>query len=541
MFFLGNASGHDIQFHLASWMDVSGQWREGILYPRWAEWANWGFGEPRFIFYPPASWTLGALLGLALPWKMVPGACIWVALSLAGFCMWKFAREWLAEPQAILAAALYMVNPYHLITVYYRSDYAELLAGAMLPLLLWSAIAVAREGFPRTPVLAFVFAAIWLTNAPEAVIATYSLALALLVLSILRRSFRPLLAGSAAMCLGFALAAFYILPAAFERRWVQIAQAVSDNLQAAQNFLFTHANDPDFERFNWKVSSVALSLIVVTVIAAALSVRRRRDISEPWWTLFFLGLTSMALMSRASLVFWRLLPNLAFVQFPWRWLEVLSLGFAFFIAVVWRPSWRSSLLLVVLFAAIAFGTAVTVRGAWWDSQDAPELQAAIHSGQGYEGTDEYQPNGTDRSELPGNPDPANRADDASPTPARPVEELGSDGAIAPLSGNTTVHIERWSAESKSFTTDSAKPVTLALRLLSYPAWQVRVDGREVGYGSQAETARMLLAMPEGAHQAEIRFRRTADRTLGDIASALSLCVLLALAYATRQRGRVSVR
>ena len=68
----GNSCGHDFDVHLVSWLDCLNSWRHGILYPHWAPSPNYGAGEPRFVFYPPLTWMLGAALGAILPWHLVP-------------------------------------------------------------------------------------------------------------------------------------------------------------------------------------------------------------------------------------------------------------------------------------------------------------------------------------------------------------------------------------------------------------------------------------------------------------------------------------
>src|ERR1700686_3533648 len=300
-FWMGNASGHDFSFHVASWLDAAAQWHEGILLPRWTEGANHGFGEPRFIFYPPISWMFGAALGLVVPWIFVPAVFIVLTQTLAGMCAFVLGRRLFPQRGALVCAVCYAGNPYALLIVYMRSDFAGQLALAFFPLLFLAAAEVlglldqpARS--PRRSILflAMMFAAVWLTNAPGGVVASYSLTMLFAWTALTKKSWRPLLHGGAALALGFGLAAFYLVPAAYEQRWVNISLALASGLQPSQNFLYAVIADGEHNAFNRIASHAAVLMMVLTAVFAALSFPRGRSTGGPlskslWSALFALS------------------------------------------------------------------------------------------------------------------------------------------------------------------------------------------------------------------------------------------------------------
>src|SRR6202047_2921954 len=277
-FWLGNASGHDFSFHVASWMDAAAQWHDGILLPRWTDGANHGFGEPRFIFYPPISWMFGAALGLVLSWIFVPAVFIVLTQTLAGMCAFALGRRVFPQRGALVCAVCYAANPYALLIVYTRSDFAEQLAPAYFPLLFLAAGEVSGllDSPPPSPrrsivFLAITFAAVWLTNAPAGVVASYSLAMLFAWAALTQKLWRPLLHGGAALALGFGAASSYLVPAAYEQSWVNISLALASGLQPSQNFLYTVIADLEHNAFNRIVSHAASLMLLLTGVFAALS------------------------------------------------------------------------------------------------------------------------------------------------------------------------------------------------------------------------------------------------------------------------------
>lgn len=511
--FLGIPSGHDLEFHLNSWIEVLNQWRQGIIYPRWAALAHYGYGEARFIFYPPASWILGAALGAVLPWKIVPAAYVWLALTLSGCSMFLLSRRWLSRRDSIFAAAFYAVNPYYVVIVYWRSAFAELLAGALLPLLLLCMLELDEHGRKAIVPLALIVAAAALTNAPASLVVNYSIALLALIFAVLRRSPKILLYAAAAGALGAALAAFYLLPASYEARWVNIDQVLSPGVRPQDNFLFTTIADPDHNRFNRLVSIIATAELMVLAITACFSRNQHRESPQIWWALLMWGGTSAFLMLSVSGLLWSHLPLLRFLQFPWRWLLCVNVTLAVLLTMAWKQwRWRVTALLLML-AALIFGWQ-RVQAPWWDhARDIADTVYQQQSGAGYEGTDEYVPAGAD------------------------PYDIKLDAPKVTLENGTPlrVQVQQWSPERKLFA-EATQPGKLVLRLFNYPAWRAEVNGREVQTETQDDTGQMLIPIAGGENRVQITFIRTWDRAVGDIVSLVSAAGLLLWLVRRRSAG-----
>lgn len=533
----GTSCGHDFDFHLQSWLEVVRHWHEGILYPHWNASANYGAGEPRFVFYPPATWLLGALLGALLPWSWTPIAFTLLALFACGLTFYTMACKWMPEDASAVAACVYILNPYLLFVIYERAAYGELLAAIWLPLLVLYGLRKEPSLLP----LSLVIAALWLTNAPSAVMGCYLLALLAATAAISERSYALLLRAAGGVALGLGLAAFYIVPAAYEQRWVEIARAIAPGMRIEDSFLFGHTG----EAFHDQVLRTASWIAVIMLAATALAAWRAWQRSRLWPAMTATAIAVLILLFPFSDALWKHTPELKFLQFPWRLLLVLSVAMAALIGASLHGSFRKATTRrTILVRAVSMLVLAAVMSSlasyrFWqpcDDEDNIAAQRATFHSDGFEGTDEYTPAHADNGDIQqGLPQ------------VRVLRSPGADAADSSIAENPQwkmdtadtvpayVQISLWQSERKEIVVTTPSPAFAVLQLMDYPAWQVQRNGSTVSSRPQRDDGLLVIPLKAGKSTITIRYRTTRDVALGRALSLLALCIFAALFLQTKRR------
>jgi hypothetical protein len=597
----GNSCGHDFNVHLVSWFDCLNAWRHGIPYPHWTPSANYGAGEPRFVFYPPLTWMLGAALGAILPWNLAPIALTFIILAATGLATRALALESLDNTPATLAGCVSIFSGFTLFTAYERCAFPEFAGGFWLPLIILfvlrdrptpgcpilsrferkggnpstspsnSEIGLFRRAFSGSTVpLAIALAGAWLSNLPLGVIAGYLLAGTALLWAVVNKSWALLLRAAAATVLGLGIAAIYWVPATLQRHWVDIIQSTQDPGYNFENsWLFSHHADPILAMHDVvlrQVSWIAVSMIAVALIAV-LVCYLRGTLPKPgkkWIPLAAIPVVVLFLLFPISRPIWHTLPQMPFLQYPWRMLEAVEAPMSiFFVAAIWpsnlnaRPSSRVRLARsLILAACAAFFVASTIyAGTTFFQVCYPEDTVAssladYRSGTGFEGLYEYEPPNGDLSIVPtgipdaclvtnayivlGKPD----INDPDINPAWTPKQNTCQGSFTWAGGQ---HIlsdgAKLNPEHRTLLATMPHAGYLVLHLMRYPAWSVRVNGQLITDSPPRDDGLIAVPVPSGPINLTIDWTRSRGDLAGRWLSVLSIFLLFALSLCERRLTR----
>ncbi len=589
-FIRGSSCGHDFNVHLVSWIDCLNAWRHGILYPHWTPSANYGAGEPRFVFYPPLTWMLGATLGTILPWNFAPIALTFIIFAATGLATRALALEALEDAPATLAGCVSIFSGFTLFTGYERCAFPEFAGGFWLPLIILFALRdrsssaslvrhapLAKRIFNGSTVpLAIALAGAWLSNLPLGVMAGYLLVGVALLWAIVNKSWAPLFRAAIATILGLGLAAIYWVPATLQRHWVDISQATDDpGFNFENNWLFSrHANpilalhDVILRQVSW----IAVSMIAVALAAVLICWRRgtlpvpKASSSREWWIpLAAIPIVVLFLLFPISRPLWHTLPQMPFLQYPWRWLEAVEAPMSIFVvAAVWPNSHNARMARgAILAACAAFFVAATIyAGTRFFQVCYPEDTVAsmlidYRSGADFEGMYEYEPPNTDISTVPtgmpdaclvtdpnivlGKPDPDDS--DANPvwTPYQGTCLANFTWAAGPRSSPEGTHTSAGGAqlnpEHRALLATIPRSGYLVLHLLRYPAWSIGLNGQRITNLPSRNDGLMVVPVPQGSIDLTVDWTTSPGDVAGRWLAIMSALMLIALSLCELRLGR----
>jgi uncharacterized membrane protein len=525
--FFGIPSNKDLLNHFRFAQPFFDSLSGGELYPGWLAESNSGYGDPSFRFYPPALYYLLSL-GKALTGNWYVGTLLTLTLlsTLSGLGMYFWTRSILPQSSAMWAAILYALAPYHVNQLYQAFLLAEFAGAAVLPFAFAFVERVCRRGRYRDVAgLAAAYALLILTHLPLAVMG--SLALAVYGLArIERRDWRRcLLWLSTAALLGLAASSIYWVRMVGELKWIGLNNVNRDSsVHYDHNFIFStlSLDNPSV----WWVNFLTVTTFLLFVPALALFFRSARN-QVKFRRLIpaaILALATFFMTLPLSRPLWRVFPALQQVQFPWRWLAVLSMAGSLLAAASVplllenKMQWRRPLRLLVLgsmLISVAFTLAQIVRQA--EYRNARQFQADLQSVRGTASVNYWIPVW------------------AKPHPREMKREVEA--------GDATVTINNWAPEHRSFAVAPGAAKELRVRTFYYPLWVASNAGQLLATRPDSDGA-LLISLPgktSSSTSVSLDFREPRRTRVAVAVSAFGWLFIgfMAIASVTR-RNKLSV-
>lgn len=514
----------DEVWHLRWWHHFSAQFWAGEPYPRWLADINYGLGSPSFFYYPPLPYWVSALFrpvaGSCLPGWRALGWASGLAVVVSGLGALACFRKLAPDKPAVVAAAIYMLAPYHLaIDLLERGAYAEHWAFVWMPVVVGGIVGLRQGERLAWLKTALGWAGLFLTHLPTTVTFTpMALAYALWM------GTGTFLRACMTLWAGVGLASVYLVPAlttqaavsmqhlefpyytAFFFPTLQLSLPVARPIGPDQRLLICYVG-----------LAVAVGCCYLTTFvhgAREAAVRQRLA----WLSL---GGCLLLLMLPVSDWLYAMWWPLRMIQFPYRFLAPGTLVLAALVAVYW-PGRKDRLWAWGLYGTMLAVTGLSVVALTSRAYGATCLSGTVRWGQPPASVD---PNAEDVAEY-------------RPAQARleAARALLGQAQVKVISGTAHVEVLGWRPRQLQFAVQASGPAQLLVRQFWYPGWAaMAADGSRLPVEVEATTGVLGIEVPAGAHRISVVLKPQAAEWLGRSISVVSVLGCLGKWCSDRRR------
>lgn len=522
------------------------------FFPSWIKDFWFEHGSPLFVFYPPLFFYLAEiprLLGasLVISVKIVVG----LSFLFSFFTMYLLAKEFWGKWGGLIGGLLYMTAPYHFALIYTRGAYAENLAYALFPLVLWFIYKVFKNGSRIHIVgLAASLAALILTNLPS--LLAFSIFALLFIIGLAWHDKKlPIVDLGLGGIGALGLSAFYWLPAFLNRGSVPFEHFITGQYNFAKYFIgfLDYLPFQPWTELKFYQLGIAAWVIILVAVIYLWRVRQQStnqaNAENRIAKMLLAGLVLVIVLTTSvSYAIWVVSQFMPYIQFPYRFLSAIFILISLlgaYLAYRFARQWAAMLLILILIQSLFFAhpiyefpsevyrsdVAYTVYGDVKAQIIELEAEGGALGGKRvmlHTAEEGYLPRGIDKNVL----------EREFQTSVQPVlEQLSLEETATYTIADTDKIITPGEISdfqddetTLSFTHRYDKVSRVYYRQFGFPGWRVLVDKQPTAWA--ATTGQMDFIVPAGTHLVEIEYMGAPGAGIGRIISLLFLAAGLAI-------------
>jgi hypothetical protein len=518
---------HDFT-HVARLAEMRRAIADGHIPVRWSKNFGFGYGMPLFNFYGPLPFYFAYMfVFFGFSHIFAIKALVFYNFILSFLAMYHVTKHFWGKYGALVSATAAVYVPYRAVNTYVRGSFNELTGITFIIVSLLFLYKAIHSNQGKWVVFAGLSLAGIVTSHNLSAIMAYP-ALLMFAGGLIcgqkpSEKKQKYIRVAGAYVLSIGLSAFYALPAFFEKSYTTIDRLTSAYFHYSQHFLYLR----QFISSQWGYGGSVYGLedgisfeigkvhIFLATITGLFFVGKFKKIKKPTKTAMivsgFLIIISILMATFKTKFIWDNISLLQFIQFPWRFLSIITIFVSFLSGGVFLFIKKQKN--AIFFALCSVVLLVVLNSPFFkpesfleDSQalyytDAKKIQTNM-SGI----LPDYIPNGLDYST---------------------VEPIENRFEIRDGENNQKIEPTIDRTHEFMFVVNSDKPIEIHINIFDFPGWKIYINGVETKYRVDSETKSILLDLDPSilqTNQVTVSgvFTETPIRKAADIITILSI-------------------